>query len=288
MGTVCRWCGAWPPRTVDVSSCAAPSRARWRCSSCRWSPAERGRPHERGDRHGGSRSFESVAIGALMAGHMSRRGRAVAFLLLALAAAAIAAGDRRRVRVAHRPRLRRAAAGRGRPAPAFPPAGRSAPSGRLGLEVRRVPARFVPPGALSAPDEALGLVPRRPSPPAPTCSPRSCARRGGRAPAPAGLGGGRRPVEIAVSGAGALLAAGAGAGGARGSTSSSPPSRTAAAPVAPMWRLPACRCSGWGRAADGPGPGGVSEATLGLTRDQALRLIAAESFARQVTLLPRG
>ena len=37
---------------------------------------------------------------------------------------------------------------------------------------------------------------------------------------------------------------------------------------------------------DGPGPGGASAATLGLTRGQALRLIAAESFARQVTLLP--
>jgi hypothetical protein len=33
---------------------------------------------------------------------------------------------------------------------------------------------------------------------------------------------------------------------------------------------------------------GVAAATLGLTRRQALRLIAAESFARQITLLPRG
>jgi len=38
---------------------------------------------------------------------------------------------------------------------------------------------------------------------------------------------------------------------------------------------------------DGPGPGGTSAATLGLTRPQALRLIAAESFARKLTLLPR-
>ena len=43
-----------------------------------------------------------------------------------------------------------------------------------------------------------------------------------------------------------------------------------------------------GPGADGPGPGGASAATLGLTRRQALRLIAAESFARQVTLLPGG
>jgi len=33
---------------------------------------------------------------------------------------------------------------------------------------------------------------------------------------------------------------------------------------------------------------GAAEATLGLTRSQALRLIAAESFARQVTVMPEG
>jgi hypothetical protein len=43
-----------------------------------------------------------------------------------------------------------------------------------------------------------------------------------------------------------------------------------------------------GPGADGPGPGGTAAATLGLTRGQALRLIAAQSFARQVTILPRG
>ena len=38
--------------------------------------------------------------------------------------------------------------------------------------------------------------------------------------------------------------------------------------------------------AEGPGPGAIAAATLGLTKSQALRLIAAESFARKVTLLP--
>ena len=41
-----------------------------------------------------------------------------------------------------------------------------------------------------------------------------------------------------------------------------------------------------GPGADGPGPGGAAAATLGLTKRQALRLIAAESFARKLTLLP--
>ena len=40
--------------------------------------------------------------------------------------------------------------------------------------------------------------------------------------------------------------------------------------------------------AEGPGPGATAAATLGLTKRQALRLIAAESFARKVTLLPEG
>jgi hypothetical protein len=38
--------------------------------------------------------------------------------------------------------------------------------------------------------------------------------------------------------------------------------------------------------AEGGGPGAPAAATLGLTKRQALRLIAAESFARKVTLLP--
>ena len=43
-----------------------------------------------------------------------------------------------------------------------------------------------------------------------------------------------------------------------------------------------------GPGAEGTEVEGVAAATLGLTRGQALRLIAAESFARQVTLLARG
>jgi hypothetical protein len=41
-------------------------------------------------------------------------------------------------------------------------------------------------------------------------------------------------------------------------------------------------------AEEGAEPGASAAATLGLTRRQALRLIAAESFARKITLLPRG
>jgi Flp pilus assembly protein CpaB len=153
------------------------------------------------------------------------------------------------------------------------------------LEVRRVPLRFAPPGALSAPAEAVGLVP---SASIPAGSYLLAAQL--RSPRPAGsltaLGGGRRPVEIAVSGAGALEALGGPPVGSKvdmvvtTEASGSGDGRTyVAAPAVPLLGL-------------GPGGEGVegetATATLGLTRSQALRLIEAESYARRVTLIPRG
>jgi len=153
------------------------------------------------------------------------------------------------------------------------------------LEVRRVPARFVPPGALSASGDALGLAP------AVTLSPGAyllgTQLRPPRRQAKPGLGGDRRPVEISVSGADAVLAAGSRPGGMRVDVvvttepSGPGPGHTyvAAAGVPLIALRPGV---------DGPGPGGLSAATLALTRDQALRLIAAESFARKLTLMPEG
>ena len=99
------------------------------------------------------------------------------------------------------------------------------------------------------------------------------------------LGPSRRPVEIAVSGAEALLATGASVAGAKVDVvvttepSGSGPGRTyVAAAAVPLLAL--------GPGADGPGPGGTAAATLALSKRQALRLIAAESFARKLTLLP--
>ena len=154
------------------------------------------------------------------------------------------------------------------------------------LERRRVPERFVPPGALAAPEEALGLVARAPLPAGSylmgtQLGPDREARPGGPR-----LGGDRRPVEIAVSGANALLSAGPTSGSkvdivVTGEPSVSGPGRTyVAAAEVPLLALRA--------GAEGTGPGTTAAATLGLTRRQALRLIAAESFARKVTLLPGG
>jgi Flp pilus assembly protein CpaB len=217
---------------------------------------------------------------------VSRRARSLVFLLLALLAAALAAAiaDSYGTSVAQ---------GYG-PLRTVVVASRSlSPDGTLGpaavsaaLEPRRIPARFVPPGALHAAGEALGLVPVAPisagsyllaaqlRPPR-RREPRASALRG------------RRPVEVSVSGAEALLAAGGDPRRARVDVvvttepSASGRSRTyVAAAGVPLLAL--------GPGADGPGPGGASVATLGLTRRQALRLIAAESFARKLTLLPQG
>lgn len=215
---------------------------------------------------------------------MSRRGRAVAFLVAALAAAAAAAivADGYGERVV-------AGYGELRPvlvATAELRAGREIDPlvATEKLEVRRVPVRFAPPASLASPQEALGLAPIVPVPAGSyllASQLRSSQSRHGGVP----LAGGRRPVEILVSGAGALSASGAQPVGSRVDVvvttepEGSGSGRTyVAAPGVPLLAL--------GPGAEG-GPGEAT-ATLGLTRSQALRLIAAESFARRVTVIPRS
>lgn len=152
------------------------------------------------------------------------------------------------------------------------------------LELRRVPVRFAPPGALGSPAEAAGMEAAATVPAgsyllaAQLRTPRAPGQLGGA------LAGGRRPVEIAVSGADALLVSGGQPVGAAVDVvvttepSGAGDGRTyVAASAVPLLAL-------------GPGEegaGGTAAATLGLTRKQALRLIAAQSFARRVTILPR-
>jgi Flp pilus assembly protein CpaB len=217
---------------------------------------------------------------------MSRRRRALVFLLLAavaaVAAAAIADGYGSRVASRYGPLRPVVVVG------ADLPAGK-----RIGpadvaaaLSVRRVPERFVPGGALASPAEALGLVPEAPLPVGSyLLAAQLRVRKRDTRPA-RGLGVNRRPVEISVSGAGALLSSGPTPAGARvdvvvtGEPGSAAPGRAyVAAAGVPLLALR--------QGADGPGPGGVATATLGLTKTQALRLIAADSFARKVTLLSR-
>jgi Flp pilus assembly protein CpaB len=150
------------------------------------------------------------------------------------------------------------------------------------LVLRSVPSRFVPPGALGSPEQALGLQPLAPIPAgAYVLGLQLRPPRRARTPRP-GLSAGRRPVEIAVTGARALLAAGPPVAGApvdvlvTTEPEGTGPGRTyVAAARVPLLALQA-------------GQGGGAAATLGLTRPQALELISAENFARGVRLLPAG
>jgi Flp pilus assembly protein CpaB len=216
---------------------------------------------------------------------MSRRGRSLGFLLLALGAAIAAAAMADSYGSS-------AVRGYGPLRPVVVVDSDLAAGSRIGprelgsaLTVRRVPERFAPPGALALPAEALGLVARTMLPAGSYLlaaqlgpPPRQDAGR-------SGLGRGRHPVEIAVSGTGALLAAGPSPPGAKvdvivtAEPAGAGPGRTyVAAAAVPLLAL---------RPGTEAVPG-TAAATLGLTRPQALRLIAAESFARKVTLLPGG
>ncbi|MGE0068366.1 MAG: Flp pilus assembly protein CpaB [Solirubrobacterales bacterium] len=212
---------------------------------------------------------------------MSRRRRALAFAaaaaLAAAAAAAVADGYGESV-----------ARGYGELRPVLI-AARDLPAHRTvdpeGLEQRRVPVRFAPPGALAAPAEAVGMEVATPVPAGSYLLASQLRAPGsGQAPA-ASLGRGRRAVEIAVSGADALLVAGnQPVGGAVDVVVTTEPSGSGdgrtyvAASAVPLLAL-------------GPGEeggAGTAAATLGLSKRQALRLIAAQSFARRVTILAAG
>lgn len=175
------------------------------------------------------------------------------------------------------------------------PAGRRLGRAAIGerLEIRRVPERFVPPDALNTPAQALGHRPVTAVAAGGYLlasqfeTPSGGAERS-RPPLAAGL----RPVEITVQGAGALAAAG---GGHRRvdvvvTTESTPgggSGRTfVAAPAVGLLEL---RQAGAAAGGDplAPSPSETWTATLALSRRQALRLIHAQSFARDVRLIGR-
>lgn len=159
------------------------------------------------------------------------------------------------------------------------------------LEVRRVPERFAPADALSSPADAVGRAPAAGIPAGSyvgSAQLRSPRRRPRREP----IGDGRRPVEIAVSGGAAVAAAGdPGASDRVDVVVTTEPrvgGRGRTYVAARRVRLLALDQGGAGRGADDelPGPP-LWTATLALRREQAIRLIQAESYARQVRLLPR-
>jgi Flp pilus assembly protein CpaB len=215
---------------------------------------------------------------------MSRRGRATVFGLLALAAAGVAAAiaDSYGASVARSfGPLRPVVVARG-PLPAGTAIGPDALESVL--EMRRVPTRFVPPGTLSRPAQALGLTPTADVAPGAylTASILRPPQRG-RGPGPR-LEAGRRPVAISVSGAGGLPASMPARRGSRVDVvvTTEPSGAGTGRTYVAAARVPLLGLDGAGAAL---GPAATATATLGLTRRQALALISAQSFARQVTLL---
>jgi Flp pilus assembly protein CpaB len=224
---------------------------------------------------------------------MSRRARAAAFAAAALACAALSAGlagGYRSEVAAQLGPLRPVVIAR-EPLPA----GRALEPEDVArsLEVRRMPERFVPPGALAVPGDALGRAPAAPlTPGAYVLSDQLRLPQQRRSERRPGLGPGKRPVEISVTAAGALTArpprgqrvdvvvtTEPGPGGGSGRT------YVAAESVALLDLR-----NGGGAGAGDALPGAPAEtwvATLALTRQQALRLIQAESFARAVRLIGR-
>jgi Flp pilus assembly protein CpaB len=220
---------------------------------------------------------------------MSRRSRAAAFAIAALACAAVAAlvADSYGTTVASQYGELRPVVVAARDLPEGEPID-PRDAGRL-LEVRRVPASFVPPDAVMAVGDAVG---REAAVPLPAGSyvlasqlrvPRP--RRGGGEPA---IAEGLRPVEITVTGTEALSAAGRPPQGQRVDVivTTEPDVGDAgrtyvAAEGVELLALTASAEPGGGDALGEP----TQTATLALTRAQALRLIEAENFARQVRLM---
>lgn len=215
---------------------------------------------------------------------MSRRSRAVVFLaaacVAAVAAAAIADGYGKRVARGYG-EMRSVVVTSEDLREGEPMDSRAVAAA---LEVRRVPVRFVPPAALVDPAEAGGFVAATPVPAGSYLLATQLRPPHASHVAP-GLAQGRRPVELNVGGAGALSAFGTQPVGSKVDVvvttepSGSGDGRTyVAAAAVPLLAL----------GAGGEGDPGEANVTLGLTRGQALRLLAAESFARRITVIPGG
>ena len=223
---------------------------------------------------------------------MSRRGRAVAFLAVAVACAVIAASiaDGYGSSVASQYGELRPVVVSNAPLPAREPIG---PRQVRELEVRRVPASFAPPDALRSAEEAVGRAPVGAIPPGSylVSSALRVPRSRDQRDRPR-LGAGRRPVQIAVTGAEALAATGGSPEGKRidviVTTEPGPGAKGHTYVAAEGVELLALSERGGGIAAEDTGLGAAGDwsATLALTRNQALELIEAENFARQVRVMP--
>jgi Flp pilus assembly protein CpaB len=159
------------------------------------------------------------------------------------------------------------------------------------LDVRRVPESFVPPDALTSVGDAVGRALAAPLPAGSYLlasqleAPRKRRRRGEPA-----IADGLRPVEISVTGAEALGATGGSPDGMRVDVvvTTEPEVGERGRTFVAAEGVELLALSDTGNVGGDHELGGSPSwsATLALTRAQALRLIEAENFARQVRLMP--
>ena len=213
---------------------------------------------------------------------MSRRTRALAFLVAALVCAALAAAvaGRYRARLDARYGPLRPVLVATSELSAGKPIGVEEAQGDLA--VRRIPASFVPPGALSSPDDVLGRAPGATIPAGSYVLAAQLAVPAPDAPRSPGVAQGLRPVQVSVAGAEALTVGDETPEGSRVDVVVSRQAglgRSASAHLAATGvKLLALR---------GPsGPGEPWSATLAVTERQALQLIGAQSAGREIRLLP--
>ncbi len=213
---------------------------------------------------------------------MSRRTRALLFLLAALVCALLAAivAGRYRSRVEARYGPLRAVV----VSTAELPAGQPIAPERVAsaLAVRRVPASFVPPGALLHPADALGRAPGAVIPSGSYVLDAQLVVPHADVPRAPGVGQGLRPVEVSVAGAEALTIGSASPEGSRVDV--------VVARQAGLGRSASARIAATGvklLALQSPAsPGEGWSATLAVTEQQALSLIGAQSAGREIRLLP--
>jgi Flp pilus assembly protein CpaB len=225
---------------------------------------------------------------------MSRRGRALAFLagaiLCAGLAAAVAGGYERSV--SEQLGELRAVVVADTRLPAHRPI--EPREAERALSVRRVPQRFAPPGALTSPAEAVGLEPAADLAPgdyvlAGQLAPPS--RKRTRGPE---VSRGLSPIEIEVTGAGVLAASSGGTQPTRVdvvvTSEPGPGGRGRTYVAAESVELLGLTEGGADSPEDDPlaatAAPTVYTATLAVARPDALKLIEAENFARQVRLIP--
>lgn len=214
---------------------------------------------------------------------MSRRARALAFLtaalVCALLAATVAGRYRSRLEARYGP-LRPVVVAASELAAGEPIGVRMAQSA---LAVRRVPASFIPPGALARTADALGRAPGTTIPAGSYVLGAQLVLPRSKEPREPGVGLGLRPLQVAVAGAEALTVEGTAPEGRRVDVVVS---RQAGLGRSARAHIAASAVKLLALAAPGE-PGESWSATLAVTEQQALSLIAAQSAGREIRLLPR-